>query len=319
MLFNKTGNGTEELRAHFGSLYADFYFENLLNDINIATEYVSRYVSKEIIQAADTHYNSSAWKSAANNENQKLLDNVVSMLQLPIALYALIDFQANSDVSHQDTGRKLKIKDGEKIPFEWQLKRDEIALQKKADKALDRVLEFLDANKDKEPISSSWATSKEYIKSKNLFIINAKQFDEIFPIDESRQFFMRVCPSIQRSEIKHILPVIKKDKFDELKEKIKDDDLNDENDINLIRIIRNILVFDSLAEATQRFAQKYLPESIVGDTFELDSIKKTSLIASFKTIVTDESTQLQKAWLAMNPREVTEYKRDYTEKKFYRS
>lgn len=300
MLFNKRGNGTEELRKFIGFLYSDTHYENLEMDVLTATEDIQEIVSESVINAAESHYNSEDYLTG-KDDNTKLLDKLVASVQLPIALFSIYSFMKSADVSHQDTGRKVKISaENEKIPFQWMLERDDRETLKKANKALDRLITFLDKNIDKEPISTTWKTSEECKKSKRLMINSAKDFDAIFPIDRSRQFFIRISSFILETERKFILPIIGETKYTTIKNKISTGNPElDDKEKKIIEISGPALVFLSLKMAIERLNSNQLPEEIfsvvLNDEDKNNGNKdlRKSLIVHFSDIAKPELLALQ--------------------------
>jgi len=138
MLFNKNSLGTAELKVRIGFLYASNEFDNIKTDIEIAEEEIIELIGQAVYDRANAHYISASYEKTTPSTAELLNDNLVHHIQLPVALFAYIEFSANRDVSHEDTGRKIKIDSlTEKIPWDWLLERDDASVLRKAHKTTD--------------------------------------------------------------------------------------------------------------------------------------------------------------------------------------
>jgi hypothetical protein len=323
MLFNKNGNGTAELRKHAGFLYASVDYENIEPDVVLATGALEDLIGSEVMEEAYGHYNSANYLKKDTDEH-KLLDELVAHIQLPITLLAVQSFQILTDLAHNEDGRKMKVAEGEKIAWEWMIERDDQALLSRAYKTIDRLLAFLDKHIDDSPIDNTWGTSEAYLNTKKLFVNSVKEFSEVFPID-SRRFFLLISPMMADRETAVILPIIGKDRFDTLKEKIKDKDL-EEADKKLLNEIKAPLVLSSMAIAVERLAAEVLPNGIFQNFISAPTSKKPApdkvrslLISHFEKAAAKASTQLQNYITSIS--EVTEEEStpiDYSSESFFR-
>lgn len=255
MLFNKDTDhkGTDELKKLTGFLYASVNFENIKTDVQLQEEAMIELIGQDVYDRAETYYNSEDF----DPDGTELNDQLVQYMRLPIAYYAIHAYQAHTDVSHSGDGRKIKIdSDNEKLPWEWMLHRDDEATLNKAHKTTDRLIAFLEKNEDN---IAEWKNSDAQKAARSLFINNAKQFDEIFPIDKSRRFFMHIIPFVKEAERKHLRPVLG-DMFDDIKAAIKSGDFTDYDDT--FAYIRVPVAFFALSMAVQRLSVQILPNGI---------------------------------------------------------
>lgn len=221
MLFNNI----DEIKELTGFVYAYNSFENIRTDIELATEELAALIGDDVMDKADNHFNGSNY----GDDSYELLNNLVKMIQLPVAYFAIYSFSQNTDISHEDSGRKVKIdNEREKLPWEWMLEKDEKAILKKAYKTTDRLITFLEKNISLIP---EWSESETREAIKGQFIDSASVFNEIYPIDNSRRFFLVIAPFIREAERKYIKPVLGEDSYDELKEAIAK--------VNLYGIVEN--------------------------------------------------------------------------------
>jgi hypothetical protein len=255
MLFNKSQNGQEELKALLGFLHASNKFANIETDIMLEHEAMTELIGKPVMDKAQAHYITANYNTGGE---YKLLDDLVHYIQLPIAYYATHNYAAHNDVGHGDDGRKVKIDTAnEKMAWEWMIIRDDEATLNKAHKTTDRLISFLDYNADS---ITEWKDSDAQKLARSLFINTAKQFGDIFPIDNSRRFFIKIMPFIRESERKYLLPVLGKTRFDDVKTAIKSGDFTDLED--MLMLIRVPLVYYTLSLAVKRLSVSILPNGI---------------------------------------------------------
>jgi len=255
MLFNKNNNGIDELQKLTGFLYAYNHFENIRTDIEPAHEDMGRLIGSGVMQIAEDHYLSEQYESPG--QENELLTNLVKHVQLPIAYYSIYTFSKNTDVSHEDTGRKVKIDaEREKLPWEWMLEKDERAIINKAHRTTDRLLTFLDNNADN---LTEWKDSEARKAILVQFFQNAEQFNSVYPISHSRRFFLHIQPFIAEVERKFIAPILGK-RYSEIKEAMKAGTYDDKE--KLLPLIRVPLALLSIAVAVDRLAIEVLPEGV---------------------------------------------------------
>lgn len=267
MLFKST----DELKELTGFLYAYSNFENLRTDIELAEEELQRLIGDDVFDIARNHYDNPP------EVDNPLLNIFLKRLQLPVAYFAIHSFSQNADISHEDSGRKVKIDaEREKLPWQWMLEKDERAILKKAHRTTDRLIAFLEKNVD-EPDLLAWKDSGERRAIRAQFIADAETFDSIYPIDQSRRFFLKISPFIREAERKYILPVLTKDLFDSIKSSLSDPDNPAIQPDGLLQYIQVPLAFFSMAIAVDRLNLEILPEGV------------------FQNIVSDRLTQNAKA------------------------
>lgn len=260
MLFNKNSAGTAELKARIGFLYASNNFDNIKTDIEIAEEEIIELIGQAVYNRANAHYISSSYEKATPSAAELLNDNLVHHIQLPVALFAYKEFSANRDVSHEDGGRKVKISsENEKIPFEWMLDRDEASVLRKAHKTTDRLIAFLEKN---EASFTEWKDSASQVLARSLFINTAKDFDQRFPIDKSRMFFLKILPFMQEVENTTIKAVLNTVLFDAIKEEIKDGTLTGDNP-DILELIKPAVAYLTMAKAVKRLSLQVIPEGVI--------------------------------------------------------
>ncbi len=199
MIFNRNNNGNEELRELTGNYYLSNDFKKIKVDIELATEDLIKIIGWEVYSRAEKHYQE--FKSDKTN------DTLVPHIQLPIAIMATLQMYRKNDVSHEDSGRKIKINpEVEKLPWEWQLKRDDEIHLDNYYKAVDRLISFLNRSEIVEWENSSFRKTTEL-----LFIRNTELFDQYFPIEKSGRMFVLLTPFIKEAERIYLKPALGSD------------------------------------------------------------------------------------------------------------
>lgn len=260
ILFNKKSNGSDELKGLVGWLYKSIEFDNIRMDIELAQEEIAKMIGSDVLNRALIHYSGTGYEVETPTPALIFNDSLVHHIQLPVALLAYKSYSENADVSHEDSGRKVKINaEAEKMPWEWMLDRDNAAILRKAYKTLDRLISFLENNTE---AIEEWENSDVRTLQNSLFISGTAKFDAIFPIDNSLRFFLKILPFAKEVERKQILPVLGKEQFIALKARKSKDNLS-EADLELMEYIQNAIPFLTMSIACKRLNLQIIPEGVV--------------------------------------------------------
>lgn len=253
MLFNSI----DQLKEITGFLYAYNSFDNIKTDIELAEEDMKELIGAATFALADNHVN------GVDPPESALLDEMVKHIRLPVAYYAIHSFSQNTDVSHEDTGRKVKIdSEREKLPWQWMLERDERAILRKAHRTTDRLIGWLDDN-IADATLEPWKDSDERKAIRGQMISDAITFDTIYPIDKSRRFFLKISPFIREAERKYILPALTSTTFADIKTALRSVPQGDIEPEGVLPYIQVPLAYFSMAIAVERLNLTVLPEGVV--------------------------------------------------------
>ena len=132
MLFDKVQNGSEELNSLTGQWFASTPFYLIRTEIDFAAQELGSIVGSEVVDAAEEAYLAGADP------------DFVDAVRLPVAFRAIARYAQLSGVSHEGTGRKVKMDDNEKMPFEWMIDRDDRAMLDRYYRAIDSLFRFLE-------------------------------------------------------------------------------------------------------------------------------------------------------------------------------
>lgn len=249
LLFNyDTNKGNEELKDLIGHIDKDINFDKLKSDIISSSKDIIKLIGQPVYDAAVTKYESGSQESA----DIDLIYNV----RYPIALDGYRNHAKGSDVVHGNNGRKIRVDDHNKVPFEWMLDRDNEAFERKYYKSVDDLIDYLDAN------SATWKASNAYKESQKYFVRTTSDFDESFPI-QSRLLLIKLQPGLKQCERKHIIPLITKTKYDALKLKFENSTALTPEESILVDLIKDACVYHALAWGMRMLRVTLFPEGVL--------------------------------------------------------
>lgn len=235
--------GTQELKKHLGFLDLKIAFENIKGKIITATNDVIKLIGAETYNLAVVEYKKAA---ADNTKNNDLIFHVRNS----ISIQAYRKYAPHNDLSHTTAGRLNRLEDNQKSPFQWMIDADNKALERSYYESLDDLINYLDANIE------SWKETDQYKKTHALFIKTAQDFDDIFPIGNSRLLFLKLAPGIRLAETNEIKPRIGKTLFDTLK-------ATPETNEDLLKKIKDACAYYAMAWAMRRLSVQLFPEGIL--------------------------------------------------------
>lgn len=194
MIFNLNKQGAAELRRMTGNYYAGNDFSAIEMDIEDATDELIQVIGRAVYDKAEN-----AYLKGDGNDQVRL----VQLVQRPIALLATLHYFQRNDVSHEDSGRKVKLSsDGtDKIPWEWQLDRDDSIHLQAYYSAVERLIRWLNESKD-----ADWKNSDAYRNAAGLLIRSGREFDTYFPISQSERMYILLLPFLREVQIATVSP-----------------------------------------------------------------------------------------------------------------
>ena len=224
MLFNKNNNGSEEIYDLTGTFHASTDFKSIQEDVIAAEMEVADLVGEAVMNAAQEAYE--------NDNNEQLL----SAVRRPIAVLAVAYFARKTGLSVGETGRKIKVDENEKVPFEWMIDRDNLEMKERYYRAIDILFRFI------EKYAPDLKADSRY----DLTVVKTIQdFESVYPIRGSRYTLHTMYPLLQEAESL-------------LKSKITKD-LTDEE---MKRAARRYVVLQALIIALKRWSLSVFPLEI---------------------------------------------------------
>lgn len=264
MIFNKSDNGAEELRSLTGNYYASNGFEKMTGEIMLATAELKKIIGPAIYHLAETAYHADV-----------VVSDLVLHVQLPIAILSTFNMYRANDISHEDTGRKVKIDpNAEKIPWQWQLAKDDEIQLDKYYSAVDALIAYLD-----ESTINEWQES-DYKKSTKLLLINsATKFDQYYPIQQSGRTYILLLPFLREAEMIHIKRAFGADYTRYLSGK----DLT-EKDTEVLEYLLPAIALLTMSMAVKRLPLGVIPNGVVRNYTSSSDARDTSSAASMSDI-----------------------------------
>ena len=174
---------SEQLRALTGNYYANNDFAKVQGDIEQATDELGRLIGPALITKAE---------QAEEGDRLRLL------VQRPVAILACLRLYQKNDLSHEDDGRKFKVSTdgGDKLPWEWQLDRDDALQMEAYYRAVDALVDYLDTAQPEE-----WTASRLYRETRSLIVRNAGEMDRYFPIQRSGRTYLLLVPFLREAQL----------------------------------------------------------------------------------------------------------------------
>lgn len=194
MLINKSGNGAEELQQLTSSYYANNDFDRARTLWILEENKMTALVGGDLMSRALSHYHSSAYKKANPSADEAKNDKLVELLQIPIAYRTTLRYYQLNTVSHETSGRKVKIdRENESMAWEWMIDKDDEAQLRMAHETTDMLIDWLETNRIAE-----WMNSENRRATRELFVNSIGLFQKAYPmVDFSQSFFYTVVPFLR--------------------------------------------------------------------------------------------------------------------------
>lgn len=242
MLFDKVQNGSEELNSLTGQWFASTPFYLIRTEIDFAAQELGSVVGSEVVDAAEEAY-------LAGTD-----PDFVDAVRLPVAFRAIARYAQLSGVSHEGTGRKVKMDDNEKMPFEWMIDRDDRAMLDRYYRALDALYRYLEKNE-----VASWMSSPMRALTGRCIVRNLNEFERFYPVDGSQYAWHLFVPLIVDAQENVVEPFVGA----EIWERILSADGSD--DVTALRLRSRaalLAVLIALVTAARRWSLDILPLSV---------------------------------------------------------
>lgn len=281
MIFNKTQNGSSELYNLTGTFYKANDFAGIMEDIVLAEMDVVRQIGQSLFERAQKHYLSNDYNADPTTANEN--DMLVRRIQLPIAYQAILHYYQRNLVSHEDSGRKAKISEGEKMPWAWQLEKDDAVMRDTYYRMLDELYRFLEAGKIAE-----WESSQQYQNQQHSIIQSLADFEIIYPLDGSYYTFYTLMPFILEVQQRFVKPIAG-DRYSTLIS-------NTDSDIK--NAAQRFIALKAMVVAVQRLSITVFPVGIsqrFSDSFQGNTAGNKPSVDAFKFYLTALDRQADEA------------------------
>jgi len=186
--------------------------------------------------------------NGSGSDNISKYDILLMRIRIPISLYALWIGADEIAVSISAQGIQTVQTDSHRPAMQYQIMNLKESWIARANANMDLLLKYLEDHRSDFP---------DYSPIDNdLFIHNAREFQKIIDIRESRRVFISLKPIITSIERKYILPTLGKDYFDELKKNLNGSGSSDisDDDSSVLDLIRPSLAHLTMARALQEIS-----------------------------------------------------------------
>ena len=206
MIFNKKKNlaaAIDEFRVHVAMLDKKTDFDLLVPDIENAEYEVRKVIGNAVYDLGEAEY-------LSNTDETEL--SLTKHIQAAIATIAFRDYTTGNDLRHTQTGRKAAVNPAnEKQAWEFFIERDNQALNYQIQKALNRLIDYLDREQIEEWISSNTCKLKHQV-----LLSDIELFGRYYPIDNSLALFNQLLPMQMEMQRKHIAPLLGKELLNQM-------------------------------------------------------------------------------------------------------
>jgi hypothetical protein len=268
-IFEKVaGTGVDEMKNYFAQIPGMVGFGQLRPDVMVAQDELTKFVGEAIVNRAIDHYHSDNYESenpaepeasgdGSSGPTNKVLDELVHKVQDVVTLFAYRDYALNADATHSATGR-VSRNDHDSDTLNLKLiDADDQALQRKGQRALERLIKFIDKEQFEE-----WTGSVVYSQTRELFLWNAELFDRYFPIEKNTRLYLLLVPMIRKAQVDHIVPRLTSDVYADLMDKVKADTIEDPADLFLYDLICYPIAEMAMSEAYLKLPLQLFPEKM---------------------------------------------------------
>jgi hypothetical protein len=261
---NTTPEFELEYKQALGFVDVDIPYIKLKPDLKLAANELISLIGETTYEALITNYKKKKeGEEGATSPYQD--EELKEAFQYALAAFSYMLFAPSNDLAHTSNGRRMRSSDDEKTPFEWMITNSDDVLQKRAYKAFDSLLKYMDANFD------AWKASDEFKITHKLFVRTLEDFSAAYVID-SRLLLLKMVPGLNQAEQREIAPRLTSGLSATLKDKIiykASGETSDtskaitEDEALLIDLIKEASAYYALYWAIPRLQINMFPDGIV--------------------------------------------------------
>ena len=217
LLFNRDEAFSEEAKNILGFIDADVEFQEIRSDIKSASrsfkkifgtelydQFLEIYWAVEVEEVPDPEPDPvpdpEPEPDPAPEEVFELTDDqaaeILEQIQTVILLDAYRVFIVNRDLAHTPGGRKMRVDENQKLPFDWMLDRSNANLDRKFYTAIDELLELIE-------ILPTWVESDSYELMHSTWVNSTAQLQEFYP-QGNRMLLLKLAPGLKRAQDKDV-------------------------------------------------------------------------------------------------------------------
>lgn len=281
VIFNRYGNGAEELVSVLGLVDADTDITKWMPIFPLSIRRLTAIVGEEVYREAERLYYQNEPLSEAEQE-------LIRMVQQPLALFTWLKVIPTLDAQHGNSGRQRRLGENEKGLTALQEYKDEENILNLAYESVDSLVAHLE-----EQSYPFWTQSSKKKELSKLLIRSKQEFDGYYMLG-SHRLFLTLVPIMKEVQDRYIIPAVTTAVFDKLID--GDKSLAELND----RAARPLALL-TMAKAVERLPVEVLPEGVVsvqqiGTIKEKQRAEADMRKAVAKSLTTDAERDLQNLW-----------------------
>lgn len=212
-------------------------------------------------------------ESSPNLSNkEKALQNLI---HYAVSYLAVVEWIPEGILTLTGSGIYIPKTADMSIPWQWQTDKMEFSCLNKGFSGLDDILEFLEENKD-EADFDLWEQSGYYTIIKDLFVNNTKEFNKYYSINNSRRIFLRLAQTMRKVEDFYAISNLGRPYYDELKEKIKEEDLEEDDEKIINEFLNKAIVYQTIAIALAEGMLELGPDGVYINVFNTGTQQKNN-------------------------------------------
>lgn len=201
ILFDRDGNGGEEITAAIGVISNGVTFDKWRPLLHLGVRDVEAIVGREPVEALARFYNR---YEVPDDEFPQQAVVPLRYLQQAVAFFTWLKLIPTLDAQHDETGRAKRLGENEKGLTALQEFKDEENILRLAYEATDALVEALD--REAFPF---WIESPKYRQREGLLIRSKEEFDNYYIIG-SHRLFVTLVPIIREVQGATVAPVLGK-------------------------------------------------------------------------------------------------------------
>lgn len=244
-IFNKDGNGTEELVEALGMIDSATDFSKWKPYIPLSIRRLTAIIGPEVYDKTLEFY-----YSTGQDSEDESLKTLLLMMQQSIALFTWLKIIPTLDAQHGNTGRQKRLGENEKGLTAVQEYKDETNILNLAYESVDALIAFLDKEK-----FNFWLNSEKKKAINQLLIRSKEQFDTYYMIG-SHRLFLTLAPIVREMQDRYVIPIITRVKYEDLLS-------GNEPKEGLMDAVCRPLALLTMQKAIERLPVEVLPDGVI--------------------------------------------------------
>ncbi|MAR57254.1 MAG: hypothetical protein CMM93_08735 [Rickettsiales bacterium] len=252
LLFGKPKAPETEIQDALSFIDAMFEFKKLKSDIRSVTSQFIETVGEDVYDEIVAIYEQNTPPEEGSDDAI-----VLELAKSAIITAAYRLFAPANDLQHGMNGRTMLSSEDNKTPFEHMLVADNDELERRAHRAMNDLLKWLDAK------SATWKDSDQYKESHELLVRTVKEFNRSYIIN-SRLLLLKLQPGLRMAE-NEIKARIDPETFKAIKDKrsgVSNTSLS-AKEKQLLALAQEACVYASLSWGIPRLQLTMFPEGVL--------------------------------------------------------